>query len=125
MIFSAVRYERFLWFRISFNPIFELDTTDPTRDDICYTGNLLEPIKNTKKPFRPIEGKKYVFVYLGTGSVSLKKAITILPHAFQNQNEIICYVASQSINKDSSIGNVNFTVSRIWSSIACFSRSNI
>jgi hypothetical protein len=67
---------------IAFNPqtlklipsIPELDGTDPGRRDVCYTGNLLEPIRAVGAPFVPEPGEKYVFCYLGTGSISLDRA---------------------------------------------------
>jgi UDP:flavonoid glycosyltransferase YjiC (YdhE family) len=101
---------------ICFNPgifkiipsIPELDGADSDRADVCYVGNLLERVNNTTINFVPKEGKKYVFVYMGTGSISLSRVEKVLPKVFDGMDEYSCIVASQSIHKEYQIGNVEF-----------------
>lgn len=86
----------------------ELDTTDPAQENVIYAGNLLEPIRATKEAFVSAPGKKYVFCYFGTGSLPLSAVQNVLPETFKNRDDIVCYVASQGIARDFSIGNVEF-----------------
>ena len=85
-----------------------LDTTDPNRRDVCYVGNLLEPLFEIKNRFVPDQGKKYIFCYFGTGSIPLKRVIQVLPLALKDLDDTICYVAAQSIDQEFSINNVRF-----------------
>jgi UDP:flavonoid glycosyltransferase YjiC (YdhE family) len=86
----------------------ELDTTNTAKNDICYAGNLIEQIQSSDTSFIPKTGKKYVFVYFGTASVSFEKAKKILPEVFQNYKDIICYAALHGVSENFSINNVNF-----------------
>jgi UDP:flavonoid glycosyltransferase YjiC (YdhE family) len=86
----------------------ELDGTDPDQENICYAGNLLEPLKDEQNDFPIDQNKRYVFVYLGTGSISLQKAEAVLPDVFKADPNVVCYVAAQSISSGYKIGNVNF-----------------
>ncbi len=85
-----------------------LDSTDPEREDVCYTGNLLEPVGKPSAVFAAETGKKYIFCYFGTGSIPLDNIRKVLPEALSGRGDIVCYTASQSIEKSFSIGNVNF-----------------
>jgi hypothetical protein len=87
----------------------ELDGTDPSRGDVCYTGNLLEPVQAAGARFLPEPGKLYVFCYFGTGSVSLDRAERVLPRVFNENSDAICLVAAQSVKRDFAVGNVRFT----------------
>lgn len=86
----------------------DLDTTDPSRKDVCYTGNLLEPIKVTNKKFTPEKGKRYIFCYFGTGSILFETVVNVLPKVVNNFENTICYVASPFIKVEFNIGNVYF-----------------
>ena len=55
-----------------------------------------------------MSGKKYVFCYFGTGSLPLSSVKDILPETFKDRDDIVCYVASQSIARNFRIGNVEF-----------------
>ena len=87
----------------------ELDDTDPNRADVCYVGQLLGPIHAAKMPdFELEQGRHYVFVYTGTGSVSLGTAQKILPLTFAESGDLDCIVGGQSIEKPFQIGAVSF-----------------
>ncbi len=86
----------------------ELDTTDSNEMDVCYTGNLLEPIQKTKIKFIPEPNKKYIFCYFGTGSINIPTVIKILPKVINKMKNTVCYVASQSICKEFNIKNIYF-----------------
>jgi UDP:flavonoid glycosyltransferase YjiC (YdhE family) len=87
----------------------ELDDTDSNRADVCYVGQLLGPIHATKTPDFDLEqGRRYVFVYTGTGSVSLNTVRTILPQVFPAGSDLGCVVGGQSIEKPFRLGAVEF-----------------
>jgi UDP:flavonoid glycosyltransferase YjiC (YdhE family) len=87
----------------------ELDDTDPSRADVCYVGQLLGPIRATKTPdFELEQGRRYVFVYTGTGSVSLGTVQKILPQVFATSGGLGCVVGGQSIEKPFRIGAIEF-----------------
>jgi UDP:flavonoid glycosyltransferase YjiC (YdhE family) len=87
----------------------ELDDTDPNRADVCYVGQLLGPIHAAKTPdFNLEQGRRYVFVYTGTGSVSLSTVQKILPQVFATSGDLGCVVGGQSIEKPFRIGAVRF-----------------
>lgn len=83
----------------------ELEGTDPGRPDVCYTGQLLGDIR-VGKDFVPEPGKRYVFVYLGTGAVPLPTARKVLPRVFPVTGRHICLVGAQSITSVERIGAV-------------------
>jgi UDP:flavonoid glycosyltransferase YjiC (YdhE family) len=87
----------------------ELDDTDPNRADVCYVGQLLGPIQAARTPgFELEERKRYVFVYTGTGSVSLSVVQRILPQVFPEGSGLGCIVGGQSIEKPFRIGAAEF-----------------
>lgn len=85
----------------------ELDDTDPARRDVRYVGHLLGDIQAEAR-FTPLSGKRYVFVYLGTGSLSLDRAREILPQAFPADGPYECLVGAQSIQTPERLGGVEF-----------------
>lgn len=85
----------------------ELEGIDSHRNDVCYVGSLIGAI-NSRQNFTPEPGKRYVFVYLGTGSVSLKLAREILPRIFPAGGKQICLVGAQSLEKMERVENVEF-----------------
>jgi UDP:flavonoid glycosyltransferase YjiC (YdhE family) len=85
----------------------ELESTDPSRVDVCYVGQLLGNIK-VGDGFKPNAGKRYIFVYLGTGAVPLTTAKKLLPQVFPANGKYICLVAAQSVNAVEQIGGVEF-----------------
>ena len=87
----------------------ELDGTDPGREDVRYVGHLLGEIdKLSQSGFVPAEGHRYVFVYMGTGSVSLDRLEKVLPEVFPAGGKTICLVGAQSIEQFYRLGAVEF-----------------
>jgi UDP:flavonoid glycosyltransferase YjiC (YdhE family) len=86
----------------------ELDDTNPSRTDVCYVGQLLGPIHATQTPDFDLEhGRRYVFVYTGTGSVSLGIVQKILPQVFES-SDLKCVVGGQNIERPFRLGAVAF-----------------
>jgi UDP:flavonoid glycosyltransferase YjiC (YdhE family) len=85
----------------------ELDDTDPALKDVCFTGYLLSDIL-PEQTFVPEPGKRYVFVYSGTGSITLTRLEEILPQVFPEGGEYICLVGAQTVKKPYRIGAVEF-----------------
>jgi UDP:flavonoid glycosyltransferase YjiC (YdhE family) len=85
----------------------ELEGTDTDRADVRYVGSLIGAIQS-KNNFLPEAGKRYVFVYLGTGSISLNLARKVLPQVFPAGGTHICLVGAQSLQKIERLGNVEF-----------------
>jgi UDP:flavonoid glycosyltransferase YjiC (YdhE family) len=88
----------------------ELDGTDPAREDVRYVGRLigdLEPEAGAVA-FMPEPGQRYVYVYLGTGSVPLNKVRDVLVALCQERSDLSCVVGSQSIRSPERVGEVHF-----------------
>lgn len=87
----------------------ELDGTDPTKQDVRYVGYLLKKENRIKElPFAINKEKKYIFVYVGAGSVDFKTLETVLPEIFSKESEYICIVASEAVREPYSINSVHF-----------------
>lgn len=87
----------------------ELEENITSNSEFIFTGNLLKSFKaSTDDSFKMDDTKKYVFVYIGTGSISLNKLIKILPKVFTQESNTICLVGAQSIQKEIKVGNVIF-----------------
>ncbi len=80
----------------------------PQNESTCYCGNMLETVRKSSVNFQPEPDKKYIFCYFGTGSISLDTVEKQLPRALKGRNDIICYMASNSIRREYSIDNVRF-----------------
>jgi UDP:flavonoid glycosyltransferase YjiC (YdhE family) len=85
----------------------ELDDTDPARPDVRYVGHLLGDIQ-ANTDFMPAPGKRYVFVYVGTGSLSLDRLKDVLPQVFPADGMYECLVGAQSITAAERLGGVEF-----------------
>jgi hypothetical protein len=86
----------------------ELDGTDMNRADVCYVGQLLGPIHATQTSNFDLEtGRRYVFVYTGTGSISLGAVQKVLPRVFEG-SDMNCIVGGQSVGKPFRLGAVEF-----------------
>ncbi|MBN1963754.1 MAG: hypothetical protein JW910_03850, partial [Anaerolineae bacterium] len=85
----------------------ELDGTPPDRPDVVYTGSLLGDIQ-PGAGFTPEPGMRYVFAYVGTGSISLKTLQRVLPLVFPDGGGVRCLVGAQSIERPYRIGSVEF-----------------
>jgi UDP:flavonoid glycosyltransferase YjiC (YdhE family) len=86
----------------------ELDDTPVSRPDVCFVGSLLGEIQQPDPSFEFERERRYVFVYLGTGSMSLKTAKEILPLVFPESGELRCLVGAQSITQVMRMGGVEF-----------------
>jgi UDP:flavonoid glycosyltransferase YjiC (YdhE family) len=87
----------------------ELDGTDPNRADVCYVGHLLAPIKpSATSKFKPVQERRYVFVYVGTGALSLDILREVLPKVFPSGGNLTCLVGSQSIREVERVEAVEF-----------------
>ena len=87
----------------------ELDGTDPNRPDVRYVGHLLGDIQPpSPSDFQPEAGRRYVFVYTGTGSISLNELEKLLPRLFPANSEVACLVGAQSVKRPRRLGEVEF-----------------
>lgn len=87
----------------------ELDGTDPSRPDVAYVGQLLGPIRRQSLAEAGLDpAGRYVFVYLGTPSLSLEAVRRVLPEVFPAGSGITCVVGEQSVKAVHRIGNVEF-----------------
>jgi UDP:flavonoid glycosyltransferase YjiC (YdhE family) len=72
-------------------------------------GRLLDPIRAAPSADFELEhGRRYVFVYTGTGSVSLNTVQSVLPRIFPENGDRACVVGGQSIEQPFRIGAVQF-----------------
>lgn len=87
----------------------ELDGADPARPDIFYAGHLLGDLKPPEAGgFVPEPGKRYVFVYIGTGSIPFGRLERVLPEVFPAGEGLICMVGAQCVAEPYRRGNVVF-----------------
>lgn len=87
----------------------ELDDADPDRPDICYVGHLLGEIKpDAADELDLVPGRRYVFVYVGTGSLTLKRLRNVLPRVFHGGEGTRCIVGAQSLVKTEQHAGVEF-----------------
>ena len=83
----------------------ELDGADEALPDICYSGHLLGDLQPSKSSqFQPKPGKRYLFVYVGTGSLSLDRVFKVLGEVFPADGPYTCLIGSQSIERPQTIG---------------------
>lgn len=86
-----------------------LDGADPAREDIVYTGSLVGALKApAPDDFVPDPAKRYVFAYMGTGSVSLDVLDRVLPQVFPADGPLTCIVGAQSMTSVKKVGGVEF-----------------
>lgn len=86
----------------------ELDDADSKSADVYYSGSLFDPAKRTNSPLKAHSGKRYVFVYVGTGSVTTRELHTVLPHVFPEKGACTCIVGAPGVEQAYSIGGVEF-----------------
>ena len=88
----------------------ELDDVPSSRQDVLYVGNLLGKIRPTSPIDFELNGnKKIVFIYVGTGSISVKLLRKILPKVFPDNGNYNCFVGAQSIKESYKIEAVRFS----------------
>jgi hypothetical protein len=85
----------------------DLEGADPIRRDVRYVGSLLGAIESAGV-FHPEPGRRYVFAYVGTGSVPMELLREVLPKAFPWNGDLICLVAAQNVLSVERLGNVEF-----------------
>jgi UDP:flavonoid glycosyltransferase YjiC (YdhE family) len=88
----------------------ELDGTDPAREDVRYVGGLIGDVGPAAgaASFTPEPGRRYVYVYLGSGSVSLDKVRDVLVAVCRERSDLSCVVGSQSIRAPERVEGVQF-----------------
>jgi UDP:flavonoid glycosyltransferase YjiC (YdhE family) len=87
----------------------ELDGTDPNRSDVRYVGQLLGPIKSLAAiDFQLGTNQRCVYVYVGTGSISLDRLQSVLPSVFPTHGDRVCLVGAQSISHPYQLQAVDF-----------------
>ncbi len=87
----------------------DLDDTDPARPDVRYVGRLIRPVQADRSHSVDLDdARRCVFVYTGSGSLSLKAVQTILPEVFPADGPLRCLVGGQSISSSFRLGAVEF-----------------
>ncbi len=87
----------------------ELDDTPLDQPDACYVGQLLGEIDPAcRSDFTSELGKRYIYVYVGTGSISLDRLRATLPQAFPAEGPHRVLVRAQSIRQVERLGAVEF-----------------
>jgi UDP:flavonoid glycosyltransferase YjiC (YdhE family) len=88
----------------------ELDDTASSRPDVRYVGHLIGPVRSadTLQDIQIEDKQRYVFVYVGTGSISLNVLQTVLPQLFPSADNIRCFVGAQSITAPYQVEGVTF-----------------
>ena len=88
----------------------ELEESIPSTPDYIFSGSLLQSFRTPDDQLYTVEkGKRYIFVYAGTGSITQNKLSHVLPELFPKDSDTICLVGgSQCVEKEKRIGNVIF-----------------
>jgi Glycosyl transferases, related to UDP-glucuronosyltransferase len=86
----------------------ELDDTPADQADALYVGSLLGAIQPAKATVAFDSRRRYVFAYLGTGSLSLEAARQVLPQVFPATGPLRCIVGAQSITRPFASEGVEF-----------------
>ncbi len=86
----------------------QLDGTDPARPDVTCTGPLTADVQ----PSQPSPGDdhrgRFVYVYVGTGSLPLPRLRRVLPAVFPAGSPVTCLVGAQSLTRTERIGAAEF-----------------
>ncbi len=87
-----------------------LKITIPSTPDYIFSGSLLQSFKTPDDQLYTVEkSKRYIFVYVCTGSITQTKLLHVLPELFPKDSDTICLVGgSQCVEKEKQIGNVIF-----------------
>jgi UDP:flavonoid glycosyltransferase YjiC (YdhE family) len=85
----------------------ELEDIAEDTKDYVFTGALLHSFQTIKdNEYRLELGKRYIFVYLGTGSIPLKTIKKVLPLIYPDDSSIQFLVAAMIKEKEIRMGNV-------------------
>lgn len=86
----------------------ELEKDLPDTPDYIFTGSLFRSFRAaSEQAFRPEPGKRYAFVYMGSGSVRLSKAVRVLADVrAQRAAPLQFCVGSQTVAGEQRTGNV-------------------
>ncbi|MBI5532539.1 MAG: hypothetical protein HY898_07480 [Deltaproteobacteria bacterium] len=85
----------------------EMEEVEAGRDDVVFTGSLYRSFRAASDAaFEPEPGKRYVFVYVGTGSMTMTSLRKVLPVVFPEGAGPMCLVGAQSIQGEERLGNV-------------------
>ena len=87
----------------------ELDGGRANGADLVYVGHLSGSLeRGDDATFRAEPGTRYVFAYLGTGSIALTEAERVLPQVFPADGPLRCVVTSSAIGTPYRRGGVEF-----------------
>ena len=85
-----------------------LDGADPTRADVRYVGHLLGAIQpQYPATFQPEPGQRYVFCYMGSGSVSPADVRRVLPEVFADEARL-CLITGNGVQREERLGHLHF-----------------
>jgi uncharacterized protein (TIGR00661 family) len=78
--------------------------------NVHFIGSLYsQSVSKSQQPFVPEKGKRYIFVYLGTGALPFHVVRREIQHFMSDKPDHICIVSSQTVKQREVIGNVEFT----------------
>ncbi len=86
----------------------QLDDTDPARPDVRYTGPLTAALRTGQPLARGNRSGRFVYVYVGTGSLPLPRLRQVLPAVFPSGSPVTCLVGAHSLTSPERIGAVEF-----------------
>ena len=86
----------------------ELDDADGARPDIYYAGSLLTEPPRAEIAVTISDGRRYVLVYVGTGSLPMQKLRSVLPEIFPKDGKVQCVVGCPGMKESYSIAGVEF-----------------
>jgi len=88
----------------------ELEEPADEREDIRFVGSLVANFQpeETHKDYKIEEGHRYVFTYLGTGSVPVNVLKRVLPKVFPSTGTLRCLVGVQGLEQAESSAGVSF-----------------
>lgn len=77
-------------------------------NNVVFIGYLQKNFAVKREVFQPAQNKHYVFVYVGSGSLTVHNLKEILPQVSQHYPDIDFLVGSQSVAQEERIANVYF-----------------
>jgi UDP:flavonoid glycosyltransferase YjiC (YdhE family) len=87
----------------------ELEEGVPATQRFAFVGSLLRSFTTPQDAAFTLEpGKRCVFAYVGTGSVTQETLRRVLPLVFPEGGDTVCLVGAQSVRQELRLGNVIF-----------------